>query len=382
MIEIEAIDAFASRYKDMFAKEEAKGNFFYYNVEKGIYCETRNSEAARTEINSLYARWIKEKITTQSTLFERDKENFEKLANPTEKQVKAMEEAEEYLKNLKKLISVGSMDRCVKRIISHDDFITEVDTIPNHIINCCGELYDLKEKKRVSKSDFKTTRTTTVKPRKIPTPVWDRFLHDLFPETEDLMWFERLLGYLITGENEKQLSFALLGVGGDGKSVLNKVLIALLGNYATTVDEKVFDLENENTRETTFDSLQGIRYVGISEMRKGMRLHESEFKKMTGSDPVAARRLHCDRYQAVIQAKICFFTNHLFSWDDNTNAIKRRLRIYAIPPNDKIIRDPMLYSKLEKELSGVLYKAIESAHVYYELRETDYLGEKDQTESM
>ncbi len=59
-----------------------------------------------------------------------------------------------------------------------------------------------------------------------------QFLKDIFEDNDDLIeYFQRVVGYILTGSTEEQSIFMLLGGGANGKSTLVNILTKLLGDY-------------------------------------------------------------------------------------------------------------------------------------------------------
>ena len=83
-------------------------------------------------------------------------------------------------------------------------------------------VYDLETGALVEDREHLFTTVTAVAPRCVPTPIWDKFLMDVFGgDAEMIAFIHRLCGYLITGSVEEQKLFFFYGsTGGNGKSVL------------------------------------------------------------------------------------------------------------------------------------------------------------------
>lgn len=127
-----------------------------------------------------------------------------------------------------------------------------------------GKLLTLKE------DDCITTKSAiTFDP---DTPV--DFIHQLFMTTfaqDEAMvnWFQKLLGYLITGEVDEHMFFIFVGFGSNGKSVIVNLIQCLLSEMFTNLDKSIL-LDGIDTHSKQFTSrlakLKGCRVAHIGDL--------------------------------------------------------------------------------------------------------------------
>jgi P4 family phage/plasmid primase-like protien len=102
---------------------------------------------------------------------------------------------------------------------------------------------------------------------------------------------QRLAGYSALGEVTHHVLPFLFGAGGNGKSVFLDVLIAALGDYASTAPAD-FLMAGGRDDENAVARLSGLRLVVCSEVEQTARFNESKIKVLTGGDRLTARFLY------------------------------------------------------------------------------------------
>lgn len=178
-------------------------------------------------------------------------------------------------------------------------------------------------------------------------------------------YFQRVVGYGLTGKTTEQCLFFLYGSGANGKSTMLNVLKAVLGDdYARqTPSETLMATKYGKTASNDVARLQGARLVLSNEVEEGSRLSESLIKQLTGGDPISARYLYAEYFEFIPQFKILIAGNHHPVIRGEDWGIWRRLHLVpftvTIPPEE---RDPELQNKLLRELPGILSWAIEGCH--------------------
>jgi putative DNA primase/helicase len=202
-------------------------------------------------------------------------------------------------------------------------------------------------------------------------PTWLAFLASIFQEgqgaTQDaddggrIVYLQQWVGYALTGQTkEQQFQFAY-GLGANGKTVLYRILQALLGSYCLQSQPEAFMLKQSGEGATPLLArLQGARLVIAAETEDGQRLAESTVKQLTGGDTIVARPLYGQPFEFNPKFKLVIVGNHkpLIRGDDH--GIWRRVHLL---PFNRIFeahqQDRDLYAKLHRELPGILNWAIE-----------------------
>lgn len=192
-------------------------------------------------------------------------------------------------------------------------------------------------------------------------PVFEKFLVRIFNDNEEtIAFFQRAVGYTLTGSCEEEVVFILYGVGANGKSTaLEGALRPILGDYAGNADFSTFlKSRNENPRYD-IARLAGKRFITAVESEADKTLSEAVIKRLSGGDLITARNPYERAFEFTMLGKIWLATNHKPKVRENIEAIWRRIRL--IPFNIVIPeaeRDHKLRDKLRDELSGILAWAV------------------------
>ncbi len=197
-----------------------------------------------------------------------------------------------------------------------------------------------------------------------------KFLNEIFEgDSELIAYFQRAMGYCITGDTSAQVFFVFHGDGANGKSTLVNILNEVLKDYAGQFDSYALAEKNDGSGKANpvvIDN-QSKRYVIVSEKNEGTRLDVALVKAISGGDNISARRLFENNIIIKPTYKLIFVTNFLpnINWDDD--GIKRRYRI--VPFNAKFKgdnADPRIADKiLAKEKEMILKWLVDGAKEYY-----------------
>ena len=187
-------------------------------------------------------------------------------------------------------------------------------------------------------------------------PNIERFLAQVLPiECHDLII--ELFAYCLLPTTKLDIAVVLIGNGGNGKSVLLKLLKHFIGANNTSA-ESIHDIEKNRFR---LASLTG-KLANICADIEGQHLPSSaSFKKLTSGDEISIEKKYCMPYSTCNFAKLFFSSNQLPTCNDVSDGFFRRwiiLRFQAqfLPGT----ADPDLIEKLTtpQELSGLLNLAL------------------------
>lgn len=202
------------------------------------------------------------------------------------------------------------------------------------------------------------TKTTSVTPKDMPTPKWDKFLDDTFNKNAEIIAYMRdLLGYAATGVIRNHILPFFYGAGGNGKSVLTDVVMHLLGDYAGSAPAGFLMAKNVNQHETEIARLDGLRFVVSSEINPSDRFDEAKVKLLTGGDQLTARRMREDHYDFRPTHKLFLMGNHQPRVSAGGPSFWRRLRLIGftnqVRKEDMI--DNLTDQLIEEEGPGILH---------------------------
>ncbi len=192
-----------------------------------------------------------------------------------------------------------------------------------------------------------------------PCPLWLSVLDTVFAKDKDLIdFFQRDVGYSMTGSTIEQVLTFLYGTGANGKSTVTGALQDMLGNYAQKTRAETFLKKQGDQIPEDVARLAGVRFALAAELTGG-HLNESLVKDLTGGDRLAARFLHQNTFEFQPVVKLWLYGNTKPTISETTEGIWRRVRLVpfavVIPEKD---RDGKLPEKLRAELPGILAWAV------------------------
>ena len=201
------------------------------------------------------------------------------------------------------------------------------------------------------------TKVTSVAPIG-PCRRWIRFLIQVTRGDRKLIrYFQRFIGYTLTGLTREHAFLFLWGPGGNGKSVLLSTVAAMLGDYATTAMADVFTVGRSEQHPTHIATLRGARMVVVSETEEGRPWAESRIKALTGGDRMTARIMRGDPFEFSPEFKLWIAGNHRPMLRNPDPAMRRRLNLVPmtfVPSRP----DKTLLEALKGELPGILAWAV------------------------
>jgi putative DNA primase/helicase len=172
-------------------------------------------------------------------------------------------------------------------------------------------------------------------------PRWEAFLHRVMAENNDLVRFlQRAAGYALTGDVSEHALHFLYGTGRNGKGTFLETFLAILGDYATTVDANLLVAKRNDDHPTGLTDLDGRRFVATQEVEDGRRMAEALVKKLTGGDLIKARRMRENNYEFDPVHKLFLAANHKPEIRGTDEAIWSRIMLVPfevfIPPVERI----------------------------------------------
>jgi putative DNA primase/helicase len=179
-------------------------------------------------------------------------------------------------------------------------------------------------------------------------------------DPELIAFTQRFLGYSLTGSPKERALAVLHGVGKNGKSTLVELFQDLLGEYAaTTSPDTVMQQKYSSSREYALADLAGVRFLAISETKRGSEMDEAVVKQITGGDTISARPIYGKHFSYRPQFTIWMSTNHKPEIPDGSEAIWDRLKLIPFTQRFEGAKaDTSLPEKLREEMSGILTWAV------------------------
>ena len=190
------------------------------------------------------------------------------------------------------------------------------------------------------------------------SPVFEKFLHDVFRYDKDrdekkqfvLEW----MGLCLVPDTTFEKFVVCVGEGGNGKSVLLKLMAELLGH------ENVYSAPIQRLgNRRALAELDGKLLLTSSEINENTVMDDGILKQIVSGDTVEAERKYEHPFTYTPVARIMLATNHLPKLRDVTHAFFRRLVMLRF--NRNFTTDEMdmnLTAKLKGELSGIFTMAV------------------------
>lgn len=231
------------------------------------------------------------------------------------------------------------------------------------LLNTPGGVYDLRTGCAVPRERHLFTQVAGVAPAPMATPVWLKFLQEVFADDVEMIEFmQRWFGYCLTGDIREQVLLFLYGVGSNGKSVLLDVQRAIAGKYGHNLPAEALMTAKHERHPTTFAALQGKRLAISSEIEESSHWAESRIKSLTGDSTLTARFMRGDEFTFNITHKHVLAGNFKPRLKGDDYAMQRRMVL--VPFTQQFTgtrRDESLSEKLKAEYPGILAWAIAGA---------------------
>lgn len=220
-------------------------------------------------------------------------------------------------------------------------------------------------------------QVTAVAPERMTTPIWDRFLQQVFLEDAATIEFmQRLAGYCFTGSTQEQKMFFLYGTGSNGKSVLLNVLREIAGCYGLTFEAEGLMQTKHEPHPEMFAKLVGKRMAVSNELPQNGRWHEARVKALTGSDKISARFMKKDSFEFTPSHTHLVSANFRPRLSGDDAAMARRMVLVPFEAKfEGAAKDPLLPEKLRAEYPGILQWVIDGAGKWH----ADGLGIPEKT---
>jgi len=189
-------------------------------------------------------------------------------------------------------------------------------------------------------------------------PVFEQYMQDIFRDDEDkdikIQFVKEWMGLCLIPETIYEKFVVCVGAGGNGKSVLLKLMPELLGH------ENVYSAPIQRLgNKRALAELHGKLLLTSSEINENAVLDDGILKQIVSGDTVEAERKYDHPFTFTPCARIMLATNHLPKLRDVTHAFFRRLvmiefnRIFSAEEMDM-----NLSAKLKAELAGIFVFAV------------------------
>ena len=151
-------------------------------------------------------------------------------------------------------------------------------------------------------------------------PVWDRFINDIQPKSDDTYKTLKMLAYALIPDWSQQKWFILLGKeGGNGKSVLLRVIRDLIGKGNCSAIP-IQDLQSRFKGSRLYMKLANI----AADVEDRRMKHFDVVKSLTGGDPIEIEMKYKDSFDYINVATLMFSMNEMPKLDEILDGATRR----------------------------------------------------------
>ena len=262
---------------------------------------------------------------------------------------------------------------------SYPEILTNTDELDNDdtafLLNMINGTLDLKtgQLKPHDKSQFITRLCNYNYDPKAKCPTWLKTLDLAFNGNKELIkYFQRAVGYSISGDTSEQCFFICWGSeGSNGKSTMLEALQRILGSdYAVMSDARVISSKDKDNHVlSSLALLNKVRMVSVNEFGETAVLDEELIKQLTGGDTVQAKRLYMAPFTFKPVFKIWVRANAKPIVHGTGNAFWRRVKLipyeHAIPEKHRKPRY-IIDALLMKEAEGIIAWAVEGFRDWFD----------------
>jgi putative DNA primase/helicase len=295
-----------------------------------------------------------------------DTAEVERMAKETAQAIalEAMGRSQQEFKEITKWATVSQSRERISAMISLATSELSIPILPAEmdqdpwLLNCANGTLDLRggTLREHDPTDLITQLCPTEFDRYADCPLWIATLTKFLVKPELIAFFNRLVGYMISGVIRDHILPIAYGKGSNGKSTILGTLLEVLGpDYAMKAAPDMLMAKYGNSHPTDRADLFRKRFVVAIESESGRRLNETLVKELTGGDRIRARRMREDFWEFNPTHKMIMATNHKPVVRGGDHGIWRRLKLvpFAVAIADDQA-DKKMGEKLRSEHAGIL----------------------------
>lgn len=208
-------------------------------------------------------------------------------------------------------------------------------------------------------------------------PAWEAFMELILPDQAVRNCFQRCMGALLFGRNVAQIALLLRGGGGNGKSMLMKIIGEVLdafGGYAAPARVEMFlQTQSQSPSQATPEEidLPGARVIIASEPGVTDIFSAKKIKSLTGGDLRPVRGLNKDQFVYRPTAIPVISFNRTPKIKDEDEGTRRRLVFIPLEVNLRLLPPELRKSELQAEaelmaeLPGILNWMLDGFRDFY-----------------
>jgi P4 family phage/plasmid primase-like protien len=148
----------------------------------------------------------------------------------------------------------------------------------------------------------------------------------IFPQPEIKEYYLTILSTGLYGQQVENC-FVANGQGGNGKSLINSLMMSCCGNYAYKLPSNVLLQEIKEGGNPQIANMDNKRFVLVQEPNGKRRICSSTLKELTGDRTLNTRKLHSNDCGITLRQTLVLECNDLPQIDEVNDAITRRIRV-------------------------------------------------------
>jgi putative DNA primase/helicase len=240
-------------------------------------------------------------------------------------------------------------------VVRHDDFKPNTNYVC--FLNGCLDMTTLELVPHTPDFHLQSGRNVEWD-QNAAAPVFEKYLLDVFRDDldrdEKIQFVLEWMGLCLIPDTSFEKFVVCVGEGGNGKSVLLKLMPELVGH------ENVYSapIQRLSNRQTIAE-LDGKLLLTSSEINEDTVMDDGILKQIVSGDSIEGKRVYEYPFTFTPYARIMLATNHLPKLRDVTHAFFRRLVMLKF--NRNFTADEMdmnLPVKLKSELAGIFAMAV------------------------
>jgi phage/plasmid-associated DNA primase len=280
----------------------------------GIYWESGNDVNVKIS-KQIDQNFVEDLLKYSQTLPKQSKYHLEIIGN--------------LIFKISKIRQIGFRNDIIKDIITFSSTNIIFDANP-YIFAFTNKIFNLKTGSEIepNKNDFIsiTTGYDWVEPTQTHIETVNEIIKKIQPTKETRDFYLSILSTGLIGI-QLQYIFILTGKGGNGKSILDDLMLSATGNYGYKMPSKFLSEELKTGANPEANNLNNKRYVLGQEPPANKQIVCSVFKEITGGQTLNARGLYSSNCVVNLLLTLFLECNKLPNLDEVNEAVERRLRV-------------------------------------------------------
>ena len=165
------------------------------------------------------------------------------------------------------------------------------------------------------------------------------FFERIYPDPVLRHYVLVLLSSCLEGFNREQKFYVMSGIGGNGKSMIEKLMEYTFGDYGAVLSTTVFTRKKPDSGNANPDIMtaKNRRYIHMGEPDDDEKINTAIMKLYSGGDQITARAMYEGQDKFAIKGKIFMSCNDLPPVNKMDGGTWRRIRVI---PHVSVFKDP------------------------------------------